>query len=232
MICNACDGTGFEVVELDGREVAQRCACQAPMLEPLRLAGVPEHERGLQVEGLPPHGRSAYDRASAAMQAGSSVLLLGPAGRAKTAVSVCLLRHASQRGQSIAWCHLASWLREIRDTFNRRDDDAERPTETSLLAANLGADVLAVDDVGAEPMTEWARGMFSSLVWGRDSSEKPTVYSSNLPIENARGDSLASVYGDRIASRLKRCVRIPMTEGPDLRARAQAGRLPFGEPPS
>ena len=230
--CPTCDGTGFDIVDDGAVSMARPCPCDATAREPLKLAGVPERERTYTLAALPKQHHAALADARAAVERGESVLLVGPPARAKSAVSVLLLREAAERGRSIAWRVLSDWLDDIRDTYNRAKGEGVEVSERELLREIIAVDVLAVDDIGVGKPTEFVVGKVTSLVSGRDSTLSPTLYSSNLPLDEPTdappyrpGElprSLETFYGERVHSRLKRCLYVPMVEGHDLRDRRLA----------
>ena|SRR3990167_4815628 len=215
--CALCDDTGFESYDLDGMGYARPCACGGGggKPDPLASAGVPERERGFTSAGLNEHQQTYRDRAAGFVTVGDSVILMGPSGRGKTGIAVCLMRDATTAGKSIAWCHVSTWLRDIRETFDRKDEDGERMhSEASLVRELIAADVAVVDDLGAHRMTDWTQDMIFAVVNGRDSSNKATVYTTNLPMADVE-----RIYGERVSSRLARCVKMTIKDGPDRRRR-------------
>lgn len=225
--CERCDG-GWVVDEAgDGSGVVGRCPCKsrrASVSDALALAGVPERERTFTPEAMTRPQKAVAGRAAAAVDRGDAVLLVGPVGRGKTGLAVCEVIRALRAGRSARWCNVGDWLRELRAQFDAPPET--RRAEALMLRELLEPDLLVVDDLGAEHLTDWTRSMVHALIDGRDSSGRPYIATTNLPLAPARpGDaSIATVYGDRVASRLSRCVRLSMSaEVPDLRDRRLAG---------
>jgi hypothetical protein len=76
----------------------------------------------------------------------------------------------------------------------------------------IGADVLALDDLGAERPTDWALDRLSTLVDARYAAGRPILAATNLPVEEWH-----DAYGDRVASRLVEMTEPTLVGGVDLR---------------
>lgn len=63
--------------------------------------------------------------------------------------------------------------------------------------AMLESDLLVIDDLGTELLTEFSKSVFYNIVNSRLLSKKPTIINTNLTMKE-----IASRYGERIASRL------------------------------
>ncbi|MEE8386158.1 MAG: ATP-binding protein [Dehalococcoidia bacterium] len=215
------------VEDATGGGMVQRCPCRLsppPMSEALALAGVPERERTFTAEAMTAPQRAIADHVHATVDSGESILLMGPVGRGKTGVAVCELIRSLKAGRSGRWCRVGDWLRQLRAQFDA--PAGERVSEEALLRDLHEADLLIIDDLGAEYLTDWTRSMVHALVDGRDSSARPFIATTNLPLASpaAGAPSIESVYGARVASRLSRCARRSMGMSvPDLRARGPAG---------
>ncbi|HET6497119.1 MAG TPA: ATP-binding protein [Thermoleophilia bacterium] len=229
--CKSCDFTTFKLHQKAGfNDFVTRCPCfygeptggrdgGGVRLDSLERIGVPAADRACVAATMTTEQKRAHLKATELLGSGSSVLLIGAAGRGKTGLAVCLLRDFAQSRATVvvAWCHVETWLRKIRETY---DAKAEGVTESSLLRELLEADFAVIDDLGAHQLTDWSRGMLYAVVQGRDSEARPTVYTSNLPLGIQPGvDSIQSVYGERIYSRLSRCAHIPISGPRDLRKR-------------
>ena len=79
----------------------------------------------------------------------------------------------------------------------------------------LAADVLILDDLGAERLTEWAAERLYMLIGQRHDEERTTVFTSNLSLED-----VAAKLGERTTWRiLEMCGadNIVEVKGPNLR---------------
>ena len=61
----------------------------------------------------------------------------------------------------------------------------------------LQCDLLVIDDLGTELLTEFSKSVLYNLINSRLLSKKPTVINTNLTMKE-----IADRYGERIASRL------------------------------
>lgn len=74
----------------------------------------------------------------------------------------------------------------------------------------LGADLLALDDLGAQRVSEWDAGHLAGIINDRSERERPFIVTSN------DGD-LATILGPRSASRTRENTTVIVMTGDDLR---------------
>jgi DNA replication protein DnaC len=67
-------------------------------------------------------------------------------------------------------------LERIRNTFNRN----ERESEKDIMNALLHCDLLVLDDVGSEKVSDWVLDVLFRMVDGRYRQKKPILYTTNL----------------------------------------------------
>lgn len=84
------------------------------------------------------------------------------------------------------------------------------PVDTVTLKAYEMADVLAFDDVAAIRVSDWDSDWLYALIDERWANRRPSVVASNVV-------ALATVLGDRAASRFSDGVTLAKFNGPDLR---------------
>lgn len=162
---------------------------------------VPARFRGAQVSDL--------DAGLSALVAGwalepSNLLLVGPAGSGKThaAVAACRERWALT-GRAPAFWHTAALLDALRPDGRLED-----------VHPLVAADVLVLDDLGAQKVTEWVQERLDLIVNARWAENRPVIVTSNFPPER-----LAATVGERLWSRLQDGARIVTLVGRDRRAR-------------
>lgn len=106
------------------------------------------------------------------------------------------------RGPNIVFTRMTDLLDDLRpgDDSRLRIRDCQR------------ADLLAIDDLGAEKASEWTQERFYSIIDHRYANCLPLIVTSNLP-----ASKLAAQTGERAASRLaEMCTVVPLT-GADRR---------------
>ena len=149
---------------------------------------------------------------------GPSLLLLGPTGSGKTFQGYGAVRAISYLGVHTQWVVLsaADLYAKLRP---RHGVDSEQVFESIADAA-----VLVVNDMGTGKQSDWTEEVNFRLVDRRYETVRPTIFTSNVPprdVTNDAGDvvmpGLATVLGERVASRLtEMCDLVPML-GPDKR---------------
>lgn len=93
-------------------------------------------------------------------------------------------------------------LDEIKSTWGERGKNAEN----KLISDLTYADILIIDDFGAESVKDWIIEKFYGIINGRYVDKKTTIFTSNYPISRLK-------YDDRITNRiLERSLEIPFPE--------------------
>ncbi len=123
-------------------------------------------------------------------------------GSGKTRIAVSIANELVENGIQAKFCTSLDILKEIKATWGTDDGGGE-----SKLLDDLGAtDVLIIDDFGVETPKEWVRERFYAIVNDRYISKKPTIFTSNSPLDQLAHDA-------RIINRIKeRCYVIPFPE--------------------
>jgi DNA replication protein DnaC len=106
-------------------------------------------------------------------------------------------------------------LRVIRSTYN----PVVRTAEMDILRPVMDADLLVLDDLGAEKPSEWVAETMSLIVNTRYNERRPTIFTTNfedLPDE-AELESLKVRVGFRLHSRLHEMCEFLEYDGGDYR---------------
>lgn len=246
MACPRCDGSGFEIVERDGREFARPCSCRRPaggaceddLLQRCRIPPRYEHcsianfdpgqdavlTRGLKqvmdyCQGFPYLG----------VDEGLGLLLVGDNGVGKTHLAVGALRElVLAKGVGGEFWDFHDLIRQIRSSYNPET----KSTEEQVLAPVVEMDVLLLDDLGAWKMSDWMLDTLFYILNSRYMARRPTLITSNFhdaaPEEVARDRSLrrreylVERIGNRLRSRLHEMCMVVRIEGcPDRREHQQ-----------
>lgn len=136
--------------------------------------------------------RVAYDRCAAYADAPRSWLYLhGPPGAGKSHLAAAIAHERAARGEQARYRSTPGLLAAIRDGFAT---GSSHTIYTDLAACDL----LVLDDLGAEHLTDWSRELLFRLV--NDRIGKPTVLTSNFHPDELAGAS--DVPAERIADRI------------------------------
>ncbi|MBS3873806.1 MAG: ATP-binding protein [Firmicutes bacterium] len=139
----------------------------------------------------------------------SGLFISGEPGLGKTFLlsSICnSLLAARVPTLYVVFCDL---IAAIKDTFNA---ESSGTTESRIMTAAREADVLLLDDLGAEQVTEFVTNRLFDIVNYRCNHQKPLVVSSNLKVSE-----IGRLYGERIASRLWEMCEVVALYGEDIR---------------
>jgi DNA replication protein DnaC len=249
--CTICDGVGLvRVVDSAGRWVSRPCECQEIKREEGRFASarIPERYRHCTLDSYEPDYPGADSSLSRAFfmarkfvdaypvdTDGKGLFFVGSIGTGKTHLATGILqRLVRERGVNGLFCDYRELLKKIQNSYNRQVD----ATELELLQPVFKAEVLVLDDLGAQKPNEWVWDTVALILNSRYNDKLCTIITSNyadLPAggggatdveRSAREQTLGDRIGDRMRSRIaEMCVQVPMT-GKDFRQTVK--RASFG----
>lgn len=111
-------------------------------------------------------------------QTSKGLYLHGPVGTGKTYLLACVANNFARRGQSVAFVHTPKLLVRLKAAFG--DDDEQ----DDIMSALIEAELLILDDIGAEPVTGWYRDeILATVLNERMTKQKLTCFSSNLDLK-------------------------------------------------
>lgn len=237
--CSLCGGTGWRPVEKNGWRAVEVCSCRQP---PRNESWWAERAR------IPPAFREAEkdfdhfeDLGNSTLQIAlikargfvasyplveNGFLFLGNPGVGKTHLTVAILKQLMlQKQVECLFCSYQELLRQIRDSYN----PVSRSTESEVMRPVLETDVVAIDDLGAERISDWVEDTVTYLLNYRYTQKKITLLTSNLPDtpEEVRekspsgkyriGDTLTDRIGVRVRSRLYEMCELVRIQASDYR---------------
>ncbi len=135
------------------------------------------------------------------VERGRGLFFEGPPGVGKTHLAVAVLRQVmTTRGARGLFYDTRDLLRVIRSTY----DPIVRTTELEVLRPVMGAELLVLDDLGAEKTSEWVEETLNLIVNTRYNERRTTVFTSNYEDrpDVTDPDSLLFRIGFRMRSRL------------------------------
>ena len=118
-------------------------------------------------------------------------------------------------------------LRLVRETFNRGNDE----TEMDILRPVLEADLLVLDDLGAEKTSEWVQETLGLVINTRYNAQRATIFTSNLVDASIRTTRISATL--HVAARRRARVRgwSKCANGSKSKARTSAMSIRISERP-
>src|SRR3984957_19041022 len=193
-VCAICNGDGLvRVVSTTGQWMSRECECQEMEREERRIAAahIPERYRQYTLDGYETAFRGAdaslgrahltarkFVEAYPIDTAGKGLLFTGSIGVGKTHLAVGVLRRLVQeRGVRGLFCDYRELLKNIQNSYNPQVNT----TELGLLKPVFAAEVLVLDDLGAQKPNEWVWDTVALILNNRYNDKQTTIITTNYP---------------------------------------------------
>jgi DNA replication protein DnaC len=229
MPCPLCDDTGWRSADPSNGESGNRrvvrCECWRENVNHQRLAdaNIPKRYQHCTIANFTAYNESLERAAAQASRLADQfpavtrgLFLEGQPGVGKTHLAVAVLKQLIQvSGARGLFYDTRDLLRIIRSTY----DPSIRTTELEILRPVMTADLLVLDDIGAEKTSEWVEETMNLIVNTRYNERRVTIFTSNFPDipDDSDPNTLLFRIGARMRSRLhEMCEFVPM-DGADYR---------------
>lgn len=151
----------------------------------------------------------SYYQRTALNKVKKGVYLQGDVGRGKTHLACAIFNNYIAQGK-LKFIVVDDLIRKIKAAFS---DGVE-----FNLASYMSADLLVLDDLGAEKTTEFVEGELYNIINYRYTNKLPTIITSNIPWNELEGKY--QMNGRRIASRISEMCGSFNLNGQDYRRKA------------
>lgn len=261
--CAICGGVGLvRVMSPEGRWVSRPCECQTAQRQSLRLAAahIPERYRHCSLDNFETgftrqYGPSAFrnrhttdkPQADKALtdalnfarmyvreyftdKEHKGILFTGTIGVGKTHLAVGVLsRLVQEYGVKGLFCDYRELIKSIQNSYNPQ----VQTTELELLKPVFAAELLVLDDLGAQKPSEWHWDTVALILNTRYNDRQRTIITTNYPNKPAGGGekndaekaarelTLGDRIGDRMLSRLAEMCTPVEIMGVDFRRRVR-----------
>lgn len=250
--CQLCGGTGWRTLPPDADHKSSRvtrCQChlQNRAERLLALARIPVKYQKATLQNYEiVHNGSHHQALTRAMFVAEQfiekypaekrgLLITGSVGVGKTHLAIGIIKHLIlNKGIDCLFIDYRSFLKEMRDTYS----PIVMTTEMSLLKPILESEIVVLDDIGAEKVSDWVEETVGFVLNERYINEKTTIITSNLvgspptdakpwePVDNfskakraMREETLGDRLGLRMWSRVSEMCTPLDIQGPDRRTK-------------
>jgi DNA replication protein DnaC len=223
MACDLCDDTGWKPVAETNNRTVVRCDCwyRKGSAQRVARANIPKRYIHCSFANFRGYNESlvralAYSkRIVDEFPLDRGALLIGLPGVGKTHLAVATLKAWIERGGTGLFCTTIDLMSELRGSYSNSD----RQSEADVLDKVTKTDLLVLDELGRERVTDWRDEMLHLIINARYSHRRATILTTNFDIGDDPVDSLQARVGFRIYSRLHEMCEFLHVDAADFRER-------------
>lgn len=104
-------------------------------------------------------------------------ILIGPPGTGKTFAASCIANHIKEEFFNTLSFTVEGYLIKLREDIS---EENKSQNEVKLLNIVLNCDLLIIDDLGSEILTDWGKSKLFQIIDGRYRVGKPLIITTNL----------------------------------------------------
>ncbi|MBX7222998.1 MAG: ATP-binding protein [Blastocatellia bacterium] len=232
--CSSCRGTGWATVA--GTRQVRPCECRKANQQEqlLTKAQIPPRYKNCTLTNYYPQGKPNTNEFISQARAQQDcnhfvkeypmidygLLFLGPCGIGKTHLAAAVIN------KLITWKNVPCLFYDFRDLLKEIQESYNPNTQTSelkVLAPVYEAEVLVLDELGANKPTAWVQETMTQIINTRYNEKKTTIFTSNYldtPVKGGYDETLTERVGIRLRSRLYEMCRTVIIQGEDYRQKA------------
>jgi len=137
-----------------------------------------------------------------------SLFIHGKAGVGKTVLACSLAKEYIRQGRKVKFISYPVFIMELQGGF-KRDEDVYRLAKEIVLYEGM----LIIDELGGDiKLTDFVRQITYYLINEREMSMLPMIITANIDL-----NEIASMFDERISSRIKGCCEVLNFQGKDRR---------------
>ena len=205
--CARCGGRGWVIEEDAGAGTARPCDCRREELGPRLLAasGIPARYRACTLANFKPFGDPRLQEALAICRRyvdgflslegqfrQTGLLFIGDPGTGKTHLAAAILAELVTRYRVRGrFVDFNSLIHQIQSTF----DPSSPESKHDVLDPVIGAEVLVLDELGAQKPTAWVQDVLYLVMNSRYTRQLPTLFTTNYRLEAPSSGRSATAAG-------------------------------------
>jgi len=158
--------------------------------------------------------RDYADNITSNIRTGKGLIIFGEYGNGKSHLAAAVVNTAIQLGRTAIFERVPALLAKIRETYQGGE-----VTEHQIMRALTDADLVVLDDAGAEKWTSWTEPTLYTIIDERYTHNKAVILTTNSSL-----DGLEENVGPRAMDRLLEMCEIVENRGTSFRKEKARGR--------